>query len=564
MIKRIVTIVLLCLMIDVVNAYSSSFIRSSYTILTSRSKSFILNGWIQRGIEWEWEDDVGYKDDTTIISNNVAVAVAEEEEIISSTTSYATPQLPSGTYRPKQSLGQNYLKDPNTVLKIIRSFHNDATTQYIPSYSIIQNQQQTLDDFVSLSSSTQQQQQQEELQQELQQESSNKKKMEQYIKKDIDMKNKIIIELGPGIGALTDQLVEKYGVNNLHCIEIDDRAVQLLQEKHPALYIRHEDVLQTNYLQLTNELLKLRNNNNNPYYTYDYNNIYNEPPLVIIGNLPYYITSQILFALADANHYNLIHSATVTMQREVGLRMNAIPCTKDYGILSVVFQIYCYPKPIYHYKIPPTVFYPKPKVDSALIGLHFISSIHLQKYRLCGVLPIQLRTIIHASFQQRRKTIRNSLKQLVVELLLLLSNDNKNNESTVSDSSTAATLTYSDVFQSKPLSLPLPVQYAALHGDSFAQQQQLSNDWSSKRPEELTPGQFIELTRLIYHLCGSNSSSNNNNDHTDHGDNTMTTATTIVGGVTDPMKDYNIASVISTSDNALGNKVWRKLKHGDN
>ena len=84
---------------------------------------------------------------------------------------------------------------------------------------------------------------------------------------------------------------------------------------------------------------------------------------VVIGNLPYYITSQILFALADASHFGAVYCATVTMQWEVGQRMVAPTSTKDYGILSVVFQLYadvnC------HFKIPPTVFYPKPKVDSA-------------------------------------------------------------------------------------------------------------------------------------------------------------------------------------------------------
>ena len=71
-------------------------------------------------------------------------------------------------------------------------------------------------------------------------------------------------------------------------------------------------------------------------------------------------TPQILFALADASHFGAVHSATVTMQWEVAQRMVAKPCTKDYGILSVIFQLYAEMK--LHFEIPPTVFYLQPKV----------------------------------------------------------------------------------------------------------------------------------------------------------------------------------------------------------
>jgi ribosomal RNA small subunit methyltransferase A len=235
-------------------------------------------GWKQRSDgEWEWqEDDPSYR--TVAASAQPTMKVVEAS---------ATPQLPSGTYKPKQSLGQNYLRDGNTVAKIIRAFHKDAT----------------LDDSRPIQD---------------------------------------IVELGPGAGALTDKLIETYGTQTLQCIEIDDRSVQILQEKHPTLRIRHDDVLQVDYRAIAQQVGQ---------------------PLVVIGNLPYYITSQILFALADASHFGAVSTATVTMQWEVGQRMVAPICTKDYGILSVVFQLYadvnC------HFKIPPTVFYPKPKVDSA-------------------------------------------------------------------------------------------------------------------------------------------------------------------------------------------------------
>jgi 16S rRNA A1518/A1519 N6-dimethyltransferase RsmA/KsgA/DIM1 with predicted DNA glycosylase/AP lyase activity len=266
----------------------------------------------------------------------------------------------------------------------------------------------------------------------------------------------------------------------LQCIEIDPRAVELLEEKHPCLVIRHEDVLQVNYPKMAQE---------------------EGQPLVVIGNLPYYITSQILFALADASHFGAVRSATVTMQWEVAQRMVAPTRCKDYGILSVVFQLYadvhC------HFKISPTVFYPQPKVDSALIGLHFLGPTALRK-RLAGVNPSHLRRVLTTAFQQRRKTVRNSLKKLVKEIC-------------GGDAEKAQ-----EILNSPPLPLPASVQQARDRGDEFAMAQELPADWASKRPEELSPGQFVELTRLLF----------------------------------GPVSGEIGESV------SLGSKVWRKLKHG--
>lgn len=161
---------------------------------------------------------------------------------------------------------------------------------------------------------------------------------------------------------------------------------------------------------------------------------------------------------------------------------------KDYGILSVVFQTYA--EVNNHFKIPPTVFYPQPKVDSALVGLHFLGPAQLRK-RLAGVDPVDFRTVVTTAFRQRRKTIRNSLKKM----------DGIDPE------------------KLKSLPEPLPDSIVELReaGDVFAMNQELPEDWGSKRPEQLTPGQFVEITRLLF---GSRQSEE------------------------------------------LGRKVWRKLKHG--
>lgn len=170
--------------------------------------------------------------------------------------------------------------------------------------------------------------------------------------------------------------------------------------------------------------------------------------------------------------------------------------------MSVVFQVYADVQ--CHFKIPPTVFYPQPKVDSALIGVNFLGP-NLLRQRLAGVQPAHLRRIVTTSFQQRRKTVRNSLKKLAKELM-------------EGDADKAQAL-----LDSPPLPLPPTVQAAVDKGDAFAVKQQLPEDWATKRPEELTSGQFVELTRLFF-------------------------------GPANPTAEELQAS--------LGVKVWRKMKHG--
>eukprot|EP00934_Nitzschia_sp_Nitz4_P002133 Nitzschia sp. Nitz4//scaffold417_size9038//5284//6563//NITZ4_009107-RA/size9038-augustus-gene-0.0-mRNA-1//1//CDS//3329551377//2133//frame0 len=348
-------------------------------LLCSRCLVPPLGGWVknQEG-EWDWEeDDPNYVDPV------------QKSEALKALAAKATPRLPSGQLKPKQSLGQNYLKDPNTVAKIIRTFDQDATRGGRPI--------------------------------------------------------RRIIELGPGAGALTDRLVERYGAEKLQCIEIDRRAIDILNARYPNLSVVHQDVLQINYPELAERVGE---------------------PLVVVGNLPYYITSQILFALADASHFGAVHCATVTMQWEVALRMVAPAGCKDYGILSVVFQTYADVRR--HFKLPPTVFYPQPKVDSALIGLHFIGPKRLRQ-RLAGVNPKDFRAVVTTAFRQRRKTLRNSLKSLLTEP--------------------------PETYQPQPL--PKSVIELQKKGDEFAQQQFLPPDWLGMRAEQLEPAQFVELTRAI-------------------------------------------------------------------
>jgi len=403
-----------------------------------------LSGWVEdKNGEWEWEeDDPAFPQTAPSKSQELPAARIDGLEALKlNERSTATPTLPSGSFKPKQSLGQNFLRDGNTVLKIIRSFVSDA------SETLIENDTGIIR----------------------------------------------AVELGPGAGALTDTLVSTFADSDasFQCIEIDQRSVELLKDKHPDLTVLHLDVLQVDYPLMAQE---------------------QGGPLSIIGNLPYYITSQILFALADASHYNAVRSATVTMQYEVARRIVAETRTKDYGILSVVFQLYAECK--LHFKIPPTVFYPRPKVDSALIGLHFIGPNRLRS-RLGGVTPAQLRKVLTVTFQQRRKTLRNTVKKL---LLQEICNGDKE--------------MCKEILESNPLPLSAQTLDARQRGDSFAMTQELPLDWAKKRPEELSSGQFVELTRLIF--C--------RNTEGDSGDKD--------GKITDD------------SEKSLGRKVWRKVKHG--
>jgi 16S rRNA (adenine1518-N6/adenine1519-N6)-dimethyltransferase len=239
--------------------------------------------------------------------------------------------LPPGQFKPKQSLGQNFLSDQNYVNKICDAFKDDSEG------------------------------------------------------------GSRVVEVGPGAGALSRVLYPRYP--RMTCIELDQRAVAFLAEKLPGLRVVHQDVLTVNWAQLAADL---------------------GGPVRLIANLPYYIVSQVLFSLADA--HEAIACAVVTMQLEVAERVAAKPNTKEYGIPSVVFQLYAQPHINFH--IPPSVFYPRPAVDSALVTLDFTKP-HKDLKR---VRPEQFRKVITAAFQQRRKMLRVSLKDLIAAEGLTLPN----------------------------------------------------------------------------------------------------------------------------------------------
>lgn len=189
-----------------------------------------------------------------------------------------------------------------------------------------------------------------------------------------------VIEIGSGTGALTKWLVQQH--KDVHAIEVDQRAVAVLEEQLEGLTIHQKDVLKVDWKELISETGKT----------------------VVIGNLPYYITSPILFSLLE--HRLHFSEAILMMQKEVAQRLVAIPSTKEYGILSVQTQLMSTPELLFD--VSPNSFSPPPKVMSSVIKLTF------NKPKLpCS--DATLKSVVRTAFNQRRKKLSNSLKPALGE-----------------------------------------------------------------------------------------------------------------------------------------------------
>ncbi len=183
-------------------------------------------------------------------------------------------------------------------------------------------------------------------------------------------KNDIILEIGPGRGALTFPLSKI--VKKIFAIEIDPKLVELLELN-----------ITPNTKIINNDILK-----------YDLNTLDNN--YKIIGNLPYYITTPIIFKFFENLNWNKM---TIMVQKEVANRIIASPGHKNYGRLSIMIQAYTSVKK--HFDISPSLFEPKPKIYSSLITLKPKSNIISNK--------ILFNQIVKKAFQKRRKMLKNSL-----------------------------------------------------------------------------------------------------------------------------------------------------------
>ncbi len=248
-----------------------------------------------------------------------------------------------------------------------------------------------------------------------------KKSLGQHFLKDMDIAQRIaktvesqkglpILEIGPGMGVLTQFLLEDK--HDLTVVELDRESVEYLNNHYPELEGR---IIEADFLKL-----KL----NEMYST----------PFCVIGNYPYNISSQIFFKVLD--YKDLIPCCSGMIQKEVAERMAAGPGSKTYGILSVLLQAWYDIE--YLFTVSEHVFNPPPKVKSAVIRMTRNSCTDL------GCDPVLFKQVVKTGFNQRRKTLRNSLKPI-------------------------------------------------LGKDSGLNQEKILD----KRPEQLSVSQFIELTNMV-------------------------------------------------------------------
>lgn len=192
-----------------------------------------------------------------------------------------------------------------------------------------------------------------------------------------------IVEIGPGKGAITQLLADS--CDNISVIELDRDLVPWLKvkfEKHPNFQLFQADALAFDFAQLIN----------------------NDRPLRIVGNLPYNISTPLIFHLLT--YSTQVRDMHFMLQKEVVKRMAAKPGDSAYGRLGIMVQYYCAVENLF--EVPPTAFDPAPKVDSAIVRL----VPHAQLPFVANNIKT-LETLVNVAFQQRRKTLRNSLKQLL-------------------------------------------------------------------------------------------------------------------------------------------------------
>lgn len=191
-----------------------------------------------------------------------------------------------------------------------------------------------------------------------------------------------LVEIGPGLGALTEEML---GVNpNLQVVELDRDLIPVLRTKffnYPNLRIHQADALK-----------------------FDFGELVDEKPLRIIGNLPYNISTPLIFHLLG--HSGVVQDMHFMLQKEVVQRLAAVPGDNNYGRLGIMAQYFCRVQPLF--EVAPGAFRPAPKVDSAIVRLvpHKVLPHPAKDYKL-------LQGVVRTAFSARRKTLRKALAGLV-------------------------------------------------------------------------------------------------------------------------------------------------------
>ena len=215
-------------------------------------------------------------------------------------------------------------------------------------------------------------------------------------------KDDFVLEIGPGIGTMTQYLCE--AAREVAAVEIDSNLIPILKDtlsEYDNVEVIHQDILKVDI----NALAESKNQGK---------------PIKVVANLPYYITTPIIMGLFES--HVPIDSITIMVQKEVADRMQEGPGSKEYGALSLAVQYYAKPEIVVN--VPPSCFMPQPKVGSAVIRLtrHAEALVQVEDEKL-------MFSIIRASFNQRRKTLANGLnnypgislsKELIQESILEL------------------------------------------------------------------------------------------------------------------------------------------------
>lgn len=195
-------------------------------------------------------------------------------------------------------------------------------------------------------------------------------------------KEDLAIEIGPGVGTLTAQLLKT--AKRVVAIELDNDLIPILEQElgdNPNFTLIHNDALKVDFNEVIDD----------------------EKSVKLVANLPYYVTTPIIVKLLKEG-YNF-KSLTIMIQKEVAERMNAEPGNKDYGALSLLVQYYCNTSIVR--RVPPNCFIPRPKVDSIVIRLDKLDSpkVKVDNEKLFF-------DIIRNSFNMRRKTLWNGVKSI--------------------------------------------------------------------------------------------------------------------------------------------------------
>ena len=215
-------------------------------------------------------------------------------------------------------------------------------------------------------------------------------------------KDDFVLEIGPGIGTMTQYLCE--AAREVAAVEIDSNLIPILKDtlsEYDNVEVIHQDILKVDI----NALAESKNQGK---------------PIKVVANLPYYITTPIIMGLFES--HVPIDSITIMVQKEVADRMQEGPGSKEYGALSLAVQYYAKPEIVVN--VPPSCFMPQPKVGCAVIRLtrHAEAPVQVEDEKL-------MFSIIRASFNQRRKTLANGLnnypgislsKELIQESILEL------------------------------------------------------------------------------------------------------------------------------------------------